>query len=164
MPILTPNPPRRLSPRLALRSLPQPASLSSRATRPIVLLIDDDPAVLESLRRVFVQEGLNVVTAANGEEALDMLGRLHPDLVVTDLCMGMVSGWDLVFHTHLHNAGLPFIVITALPVREAGGVEKLAAGFFQKPLNLETLLAAVHKQLGSAPPAATPPAPRPPSP
>lgn len=151
MPLPTSNPPRRPSPRLALRAASQPSPVVQRTTRPIVFLVDDDAAVLESLRRVFVQDGLNVVTAANGEEALDLLSRLHPDLVVTDLCMGMVSGWDLVFHTHLHDAGLPFIVITALPVREAGGVEKLAAGFFQKPLNLESLLAAVHKQLGSSP-------------
>ena len=61
---------------------------------------------------------------------------------------GAVSGWDLVFHHHLHQTGLPFIVITALSVGEAGGVEKLAAGFFQKPLNLEALLAAIHALLG----------------
>ena len=161
MPSPTTNPPRRPSPRLALRSAAQPAPLATRTPRPIVLLVDDDSSVLESLRRVFIQEGLNVVTAANGEEALDLLGRLRPDLVVTDLCMGMVSGWDLVFHTHLHNAGLPFIVITALPVREAGGVEKLASGFFQKPLNLESLLAAVHKQLGTTPSAPAPATSRP---
>ena len=127
------------------------------AEPPLVFLVDDDTGVLESLRRVLVQDGLNVVTAASGEEALQRLEAFRPDLVVTDLCMHAVSGWDLVFHWHLHDAGLPFIVITAPPVRDAGGVEKLAAGFFQKPLNLEALLAAIHASLGTSGAAQTQP-------
>jgi len=68
----------------------------------------------------------------------------------TDLCMHAVSGWDLVFHYHLHEAGLPFFVITALSPREAGGVDALADRFFQKPLNLETLLTAVRERLAAS--------------
>ena len=55
----------------------------------------------------------------------------------------------------LHDIGLPFFVITALSRQEAGGVDALANRFFQKPLNLEALLTAVHEQLavsGSTPP------------
>ena len=153
MPLLAPRPQSRparpASP--ARRPLPRP----SDRLHPVVLLVDDDDAVREGLRRVFAQDGLQVVTAPSGEHALEQLDVIRPDLVVTDLCMGSVSGWDLVFHHHLHETGLPFIVITALSVNEAGGVEKLAAGFFQKPLNLEALLAAIHAQLGSpgSPPA-----------
>jgi DNA-binding NtrC family response regulator len=109
--------------------------------------VDDDFSVRESLQRVLASEGLDVVTATNGEDALQQLATLHPALVITDLCMRAVSGWDLVFHYHLHEAGLPFFVITALSRREAGGVDALANQFFQKPLNLEALLAAVREQL-----------------
>lgn len=119
-----------------------------------ILLVDDDSSVRESLRRVLASDGLRVVTAASGEQALKQLAGLRPALVITDLCMRAVSGWDLVFHYHLHEAGLPFFVITGLSRREAGGVVGLAARFFQKPLNLETLLAAVHEQLG--PPCSAP--------
>jgi len=136
------------------RSANLPATRLS-TSGPTILLVDDDAAVRESLQRVLSSEGLNVVTAASGEEAVGQLATLRPALVITDLCMRAVSGWDLVFHYHLHEAGLPFFVITALSRREAGGVDALAKRFFQKPLNLEALLVAVHEQLaaaGSAPP------------
>ena len=123
-----------------------PATLR-RTAGPTILLVDDDFSVRESLQRVLTSEGLDVVTAASGEDALKQLATLRPGLVITDLCMRAVSGWDLVFHYHLHEAGLPFFVITALSRREAGGVDTLAKRFFQKPLNLEALLTAVREQL-----------------
>lgn len=129
--------------RAATPSLPRP--------QPVVLLVDDDPSVLEGLRRVFALEGLHVVTADSGERALELLDSLHPDLVITDLCMKWVSGWDLVFHHHLQSDGPPFFVITALSERDVGGVEQIAAGFFQKPLNLDELLAAIHHHLAAHP-------------
>ena len=140
------------APRFPAPFTPRPLEKFTRPSgpHPVVLLVDDDPAVLEGLRRVFALEGLWVVTAQSGDEALRRLAHIRPDLVVTDLCMGAVSGWDLVFHHHLHQAGLPFSVITALSVEAAGGVEKIACAFFQKPLNLEALLAAIHARL--APP------------
>ena len=115
-----------------------------------ILLVDDDFSVRESLQRVLASEGLDVVTAASGEDALTQLATLRPALVITDLCMRAVSGWDLVFHYHLHEAGLPFFVITALSRPEAGGVDALADRFFQKPLNLEALLVAVREQLAAS--------------
>lgn len=151
MPILTPRLHHRATTRIPRKSAIRTRPLPNTDDRPhpVVLLVDDDASVLESLRRVFAQSGLHVVTASSGEAALEQLDRFNPNLVVTDLCMGCVSGWDLVFHHHLHDSGLPFIVITALPVREVGGVEKLAAGFFQKPLNIEALLAAIHACLAA---------------
>jgi DNA-binding NtrC family response regulator len=126
---------------------PAPHQLPAPQT---ILLVDDDFSVRESLQRVLASEGLNVVTAASGEDALTQLATLRPALVITDLCMHAVSGWDLVFHYHLHEAGLPFFVITALSPREAGGVDALADRFFQKPLNLETLLTAVRERLAAS--------------
>jgi DNA-binding NtrC family response regulator len=142
--------PTTVSPRLATLRPKLPAITPvtlDRTAGPTILLVDDDFSVRESLQRVLASEGLNVVTAASGEDALQQLATLHPALVITDLCMRAVSGWDLVFHYHLHEAGLPFFVITALPRREARGVDALAHRFFQKPLNLEALLTAVREQL-----------------
>lgn len=151
MPILTPPVQRPSSARISRKATNQNRPLADAKSRPgsIVLLVDDDASVLESLRRVLVQSGLNVVTASNGEQALEKLDEFKPSLIITDLCMGSVSGWDLVFHHHLHESRLPFIIITALPLRDAGGVEKFAEGFFQKPLNLDALLAAIHTCLNS---------------
>jgi len=132
-----------------------PPATFQRTAGPTILLVDDDASVRESLQRVLASDGLNVATAASGEEALSQLAMHHPALVITDLCMHAVSGWDLVFHYRLHDVGLPFFIITALSRQDVGGVDALANRFFQKPLNLEVLLAAVHEQLaapGSAQP------------
>jgi DNA-binding response OmpR family regulator len=145
--------PTTVSPYPATTRQKQPAT--TPATIPCtagstILLVDDDFSVRESLQRVLVSEGLDVVTAASGEDALQQLATLRPALVITDLCMRAVSGWDLVFHYHLHEAGLPFFVITALSRQEAGGVDALADRFFQKPLNLEALLTAVRERLAAS--------------
>jgi len=110
---------------------------------PPILLIDDDPAVRESLRRVLASEGWKVVTAKTGEEALERLEECEPGLMITDLCMAQVSGWDLLFHEHIQRPLLPIFVITALPPQSTNGAAKFATKFFQKPIDLDVLLAEV---------------------
>jgi DNA-binding NtrC family response regulator len=112
-----------------------------------ILLVDDDAAVLESLRRVLITEGLHVITARSGEEALACIERQSPRLVITDLCMATVTGWDLLYHEHFERPGVPFFVITALPPKATGGADTFATEFFQKPLDLDALIAAVHRHL-----------------
>lgn len=112
-----------------------------------ILLIDDDPAVLESLSRVLASEGWRVITAKTGEEGLERLQEQEPDLMITDLRMANVSGWDLLFHENLQRPRLPIFVITALPPDATGGADKFATEFFQKPLDLEHLLATVRQYL-----------------
>ncbi len=123
---------------------PPPLGPLSDAT---ILLVDDDHAVLAALARVFLVEGWRVITAANGEEALERLNEQQPDILITDLKMGDVSGWDLLFHETLQRPNLPIFVITALPPPATGGAERFAAEFFQKPLDLDALVGAIHRRL-----------------
>jgi two-component system, response regulator, stage 0 sporulation protein F len=108
-----------------------------------ILLVDDDSAVREGLRRVLATEGWQVVAAKNGEEALEYLQEHEPDLIITDLCMAEVSGWDLLFHEKIQRPHLPIFVITALSHQETNGAAHFAMKFFQKPIDLDALLAAV---------------------
>lgn len=153
MPSLLPNrrpagpAPRALRPKSRLEPVRRLYDPPAGRLQPVILLVDDDTSVRESLHRVISLGGWTVVTARDGEQALEQLATLKPDLVVTDLCMGAISGWDLVFHHHLNETGVPFFVITALSLAESGGVEKLADGFFQKPLDLEVLLQAIQTRL-----------------
>ena len=124
---------------------------AGRPTDSIILLVDDDPSVLKSLERVLATEGWKVVTAANGEEALERLAEREPDLMITDLRMGDVSGWDLLFHENMQRPNLPIFVITALPPMAVGGADHFAAEFFQKPLDLDKLVAAIRGRLGAVP-------------
>jgi len=116
-----------------------------------ILLIDDDCAVCEGLRRVLATEGWQVTTAKGGAEALEYMQEHEPDLIITDLCMVEVSGWDLLFHERIQRPHLPIFVITALSLPEAGGAAQVAMKFFQKPIDLHAFLAAVRQCLnGSA--------------
>jgi len=129
--------------------VPAPARPAARPgpARATILLVDDDPAVRESLRRVLEAQHWQVRTAATGEAGLEALQAEEPDLLITDLCLAAVNGWDLLFHESLQRPHLPIFVITALPLHEAGGAEKFATNFFVKPLDLEALLAAIRHQL-----------------
>jgi DNA-binding NtrC family response regulator len=118
-------------------------------SEPAVLLVDDDSSVRKGISRVLIAEGLQVVTARCVKDALECISREIPDLVITDLCMAPLSGWDLMVHLNSRYPALPVFVVTALPpAQSAGGADHVADAFFQKPLNLEALLAAIRTQFG----------------
>ena len=136
---------------------PLPQSGQPYPGRPTRLRVDDASAVLERLSRVLATEGWQVIGAASGEEALDRMTQFQPALLITDLCMADVSGWDLLFHENLHRPNLPIFVITALPPSIVGGADHFAAEFFQKPLDLDALIAAIRDRLGTSSPTSPPP-------
>jgi two-component system response regulator MprA len=118
--------------------------------RPLVLLIDDDRAVRESLSRVLVAEAFEVVTAAGGKEALENLQMCAPDLIIMDLRMAPLTGWDLMLHLQGRYFEVPIFVVTAVPAKSAGGAERMATRFFQKPVDIDALLMAIHGHLGGS--------------
>lgn len=65
-------------------------------TSPVVLVVDDEAANLESVARIFQKEGLAVLTAPDGEKALELLRRNRVNVLVTDLQMPGMSGVDLL--------------------------------------------------------------------
>ena len=115
--------------------------------QPLILIIDDDPAVLESLSRVLVGEGMTTVTAANGFEGIERLRDCMPDAVITDLCMPGINGWDVLFHERMERPDLPIFVITGLAARDTGGADRFASAFFPKPVDIAGLVAAVRRRL-----------------
>jgi two-component system response regulator MprA len=140
---------RALPPRDRSRETSPADTPAEAARRPAtILLVDDDPAVREGLRRVLINEGWEVVTAASGAEALEEIDHREPGLLITDLCMNQVDGWDLLFHERLQRPGLPVFVITALAPYFVAGADSFATEFFQKPIDLEALLRAIARCLG----------------
>ncbi len=88
--------------------------MSNPGTNPKILLVDDDPAILEVLAMRLASEGYTVVTASSGEEALDILVTTPPpDAVVSDLRMAEVSGLDLLEAVHRQWPAVPVIILTA---------------------------------------------------
>src|SRR5262249_11482482 len=106
-----------------------------------VLVVDDDEATREMLRYLVTSTGCTAVTAANGVEALEYLGRAEPPcLILLDLMMPLMDGCDLDqrLAADARFSLIPVIVITAFPER-ASGLERHLE-IIPKPLEIATIL------------------------
>lgn len=128
----------------------------SRAVPPArVLVVDDDRAVRESLRRSLEFNGYDVHLASDGAEALAGIGAVAPDVVVMDVMMPKLDGLEATRALRAAGNDVPVIVLTA---RDAVGdrVEGLDAGaddYLTKPFALEELLARLRALLRRVAPA-----------
>jgi two-component system response regulator MprA len=118
-------------------------------TKPRVLVVDDDRAVRDSLRRSLEFNGYEVVLAGDGAEGLVAVGAQHPDVVVIDVMMPRLDGIETTRALRAAGNDVPVLVLTA---RDAVGdrVEGLDAGaddYLTKPFALEELLARLRALL-----------------
>jgi DNA-binding response OmpR family regulator len=122
---------------------------------PRVLVVDDDPQVLKLLRVNFELEGYDVLTATNGEEALELVGRDSPDAVVCDVMMPGIDGLEVVrrLRAQPDTAGLPLVVVSAKAQRAdvSYGLELGADAYVTKPFDPSELLAVVAELLAKRP-------------
>ena len=72
------------------------ASVARSPAAPTILIVDDEPGIVDSLSKIFERESLRVLTARSGGEALDILRREPVSVVLTDLIMPGMSGLDLL--------------------------------------------------------------------
>ena len=111
-----------------------------------ILVVDDDPAILEVIGEFLEVMGYPVETAANGVDALQTLGRSRPSLVLLDMQMPVLDG--RAFAGALRDRGYeetPILVMTASESAKRWAKEIGAAGYIPKPLDLLDLLAAVEE-------------------
>ena len=109
-----------------------------------ILVVDDDRAVRDSLRRSLEFNGYHVSTASDGAEALAGISGINPDAVVMDVMMPRLDGIETTKALRAAGNDLPILVLTA---RDSVGdrVDGLDAGaddYLAKPFALEELLAA----------------------
>jgi two-component system response regulator MprA len=117
--------------------------------RPRVLVVDDDKAVRESLRRSLEFNGYDVALATDGAEALAGIGATDPDVVIMDVMMPRLDGIEATRALRSAKNDVPILVLTA---RDAVGdrVEGLDAGaddYLTKPFALQELLARLRALL-----------------
>lgn len=123
--------------------------------KPRVLVVDDDRAVRDSLRRSLEFNGYDVALASDGAEALAVLGSSQPDVVVMDVMMPRLDGIETTRALRAAGHDVPVLVLTA---RDAVGdrVEGLDAGaddYLTKPFALQELLARLRALLRRVVPA-----------
>ena len=119
---------------------PNVAKTEPPAGRPTLVVIDDDPAVLELMERFLAKEGFAVHTASNGRDGLELARRYQPVAITTDIMMPGMDGWSVI--TTLKNdpatAHIPIILVTITDTREMG----MALGVFDylaKPVDWQRL-------------------------
>jgi two-component system response regulator MprA len=118
-----------------------------------VLVVDDDPAVRDSLRRSLSFNGYEVDVAADGAEALARIGARQPDALVIDVMMPRLDGLDTTRALRSAGNDLPILVLTARDA-VADRVDGLDAGaddYLTKPFALEELLARIRALLRRGP-------------
>jgi putative two-component system response regulator len=113
-----------------------------------VLVVDDEAANVRLLNTLLTREGYVVVTASDGEEALAMVASAHPDLVLMDVLMPKLSGYE-VCERIKHNPATrltPVVLITALHQQEhkIQGINAGADDFLTKPVDPHELRARAH--------------------
>ena len=114
------------------------------AERPI-LVVDDDPTILATVSETLDLEGYAVVTATNGAEALLVLERDRPSMVLLDMRMPVLDGWGFVRAMHERGLSANVVVMTAASDARRWAAEIGAHGVLPKPFELDELLAAVER-------------------
>ncbi len=108
-----------------------------------VLVVDDERDIREAVAEVLKDEGFEVLDATDGAEALQQLRAHHPAVVLLDLMMPGMNGWEFCAARNLEPelSAIPIIVISALG--RVSGID--AQAFLQKPFELDALVSAVRQ-------------------
>ena len=108
-----------------------------------ILVVDDDPAVRESLRRSLIFNGYAVVLAADGEEALDKVQSERPDMAILDVMMPKLDGIEVCRELRSQGDDIPILLLTARDSvsERVAGLDAGADDYLTKPFALEELLA-----------------------
>jgi two-component system response regulator MprA len=119
-----------------------------------LLVVDDDPDVRDSLRRALGYAGYAVATAANGADALTSVARSPVDLIILDVLMPMLDGFDTCRALRERGDVTPVLTLTALDAVDdrVTGLEAGADDYLVKPFALRELLARVNALLRRAQP------------
>ena len=114
-----------------------------------IMVVDDDNDILLLLKKWLSNEGFDVVTVLSGEEALTRLNIIQPNLVITDLFMGGISGMEVLTEVHKDNPLLPVIMLSGqAKIPDAVRATHLgSAAFLTKPVKQDELIDQVKHAL-----------------
>jgi len=122
------------------------------SSRPLVLVADDDPDILDLVTLRLELDGYEVVGARNGDDALERAFERAPDLALIDVSLPKLDGYEVTerLRGNQTTSGMPIILLTArvLETDVARGVEAGADDYVKKPFSTELLRTRVQAALG----------------
>jgi CheY-like chemotaxis protein len=105
-----------------------------------VLLVEDDPTIRCLVNDVLIEEGYTVVAVEDGARALEVLEELRPFVILLDLYMPRVNGWQFLRTMNQRNADIPIVICSAVSIKE---LPRGVVGALKKPFSLDALVATV---------------------
>jgi two-component system chemotaxis response regulator CheY len=122
-------------------------SVDSRMRR--LLILEDERSIREAIESVLADEGYDVRGAANGEDALALLDNFQPDMILLDMRMPVMDGWQFAAaYRERPGPHAPIIAVTAATSARERAAQIDADGFLAKPFDIPSLLATINRVVG----------------
>jgi CheY-like chemotaxis protein len=126
-------------------------------TSQTILVVDDDTAILDMITQVLIEEDYQVVTANNGRSAVDLAHEQLPQLILLDLMMPEMNGWQVVEALRISpkTRPIPILLLSARREMASAAGELGVTAYLEKPFDLDELLDRVQHllMLTTTPPA-----------
>jgi len=121
-------------------------------TQPFILVADDDEMILQIVSIVLEAEGYRVACARHGGEALQLIERERPTLLLLDMRMPVMSGWDVAEALRRQQVSppLPIVVMTAAMDAAPWAAEIGATAYLTKPFDLDQLVEVIGRVTSGA--------------
>jgi twitching motility two-component system response regulator PilH len=118
-----------------------------------ILVVEDSPTILYTLERELAGHGHQVITATDGEQALQMAFEGHPDIILLDLILPKINGYQVCrqLKSNPGTASIPVVMLTSKDKDKDRhwGLEQGADGYLTKPVSSDDLLAAISQFVSS---------------
>jgi len=107
---------------------------------PLILVVDDEPAICKVLSHLLSDEGFRVRTASDGQDALEQVAVEPPDLIITDVRMPRLDGLTMLRRLREQGFGSPVILVSA----HHSGIGVSGVQFLEKPFDIDHLMSVVN--------------------
>jgi two-component system phosphate regulon response regulator PhoB len=116
-----------------------------------ILIVDDEESIIELLRYNLKKEGFKVVGVLDGEKALDLAGRIKPDLIILDLMLPGLHGYEVLrlLKKNMHLSHIPVVILSAKALKEDidKGMQLGADEYIIKPFSVAELVIRIKEIL-----------------
>ena len=111
-------------------------------TSQMILVVDDDSAILDLIAQVLIEEDYEILTASNGRTAIDLAHEQMPRLILLDLMMPEMNGWQVIdeLRTSPRTCAIPVLLLSARREMARTADELGVTAYLEKPFDIEELL------------------------